>query len=190
MLQQALDAPDLQGALVTSIQDDAGTMIQGKVMAGDIVRSFNGQPIPDPRALARKAAQAPIGSDAALELWRRGAMVTVHVTIHAWPEAKPMLLNNNGPRTLGLQLASARGENGQPIVTVASVDPDGSAADSGIQKGDIIVEVQQTTISEPDQALQLLTSQSAQKHRVAAVLVERDKKLTWMPLAVPEERAP
>ena len=69
---------------------------------------------------------------------------------------------------------------------VASVDPAGTAADSGIQKDDIIVEVQQTSISEPDQALQLLTTQSGQKHHVAAVLVERDKKLTWLPLAIPE----
>jgi S1-C subfamily serine protease len=35
---------------------------------------------------------------------------------------------------------------------VASVDPAGTAADSGIQKDDIIVEVQQTSISEPDGA--------------------------------------
>jgi hypothetical protein len=31
-----------------------------------------------------------------------------------------------------------------------------------------------------------LTTQSGQKHHVAAVLVERDKKFTWLPLAVPE----
>jgi serine protease Do len=186
MLQQALDAPDLQGALVTSIQDDAGKMLQGKVMAGDIIRSFNDQPVPDPRDLARQAAQAPIGSEAALELWRRGKTETVHVTIHAWPEAKPIVLNNNGPRTLGLQLASSRGENGQPIVTVASVDPDGSAADSGIQKGDIVAEVQQTPVTDPDSALRIFRERSSQKHHFAAVLAKRDNKSFWLSLAIPD----
>jgi len=89
-------------------------------------------------------------------------------------------------QTLGLQLASGQGENGQPIVTVASIDPTGTAADSGIQKGDIIVEVQQTPVSAPDQALHLLSSQSSPRHHYAAVLVEHDKKLSWMPLAIPE----
>jgi S1-C subfamily serine protease len=98
------------------------------------------------------------------------------------------MARGQGSRSQGgyAELTSARDAKNEPIVTVASVDPTGTAADSGIQKDDIIVEVQQTSISEPEQALQLLTSQSAQKHRVAAVLVERDKKLTWMPLAVPE----
>ena len=110
----------------------------------------------------------------------------VHVTIQEWPEDKPAAPKGDTRKGLGLELASARGAKNEPVVMVASVDPAGTAADSGIQKDDIIVEVQQTSISEPEQALQLLTTQSGQKHRVAAVLVERDKKLTWLPLAVPE----
>jgi serine protease Do len=186
MLEQALDTPDLEGALVTSVQDDSGTMLQGKIQADDVIRTFNGEKVLDPRDLARKAARAPIGSDAVLELYRSGASETAHVTIQAWPESKPIVLNDDGPRTLGLELASGRGDNDKPIVTVASVDPNGSAADSGIQKGDIIVEVQQTVVSEPDQALRIFWAQSALKRHFAAVLVERDKKLSWMALAVPQ----
>ena len=186
MLQQGLEAPDREGALVTSVQDDSSTMLQGKIQPGDVVRTFGGQKVRDPRDLARKAARAPIGSDVALELYREGATETAHVTIQAWPEAKPTVLDNDGPRTLGLELAGARGENGQPIVTVASVEPTGTAADSGIQKGNTIIEVQQTPVSEPGQALRIFWVQSLMKHRFAAVLVEHDKKLYWMSLAVPE----
>ena len=186
MLQQALEAPDLLGALVTSVQDDNGKMLQGKIQPGDVIRTFGGQKILDPRDLARKAAMSPIGSDVALELYRGGATETAQVTIQAWPEAKPIILDNEGPRTLGLGLAAATGENGQPIVTVASVAPSGTAADSKIQKGDIIIEVQQTPVSEPDQALHIFSAQSRVKHRFAAVLVERDKKRMWISLLVPE----
>ena len=31
MLQQALNTPDRHGALVTSVQDDSGAMLQGKI---------------------------------------------------------------------------------------------------------------------------------------------------------------
>ncbi len=186
MLQQALNAPDLGGALVTSVQDDSGSMLQGKILPGDVIRTFGGEKVLDPRDLARQAARSAIGSDVALELYRGGTTETAHVTIQAWPETKPLVLDNDGPRTLGLGLVSARGENDQPIVTVASVDPIGTAADSGIQKGDHIIEIQQTAVSEPDQALRIFFAQSLLRHRYAAVLVERDKKRIWMPLAVPE----
>jgi serine protease Do len=186
MLGQALHAPDLQGALVSSVQDDGGTMLQGKIKPGDVIRTFNGEQVLDPRGLARKAARAPVGSDVILELYRAGETISAHVTIQAWPEVKPTVLNNEGSRILGLELASTQGEQGQPIVTVVSVDPNGTAADSGIQKGDIIVEVEQTLVSEPDQAFRIFWAQSSLKHRFAAVLVEHDKKYLWMPIAFPE----
>jgi serine protease Do len=185
MLQQALQTPDLQGALVTSVQDSGGKMLQGKIKAGDVIRTFNGEAVLDPRDLARKAARTPIGSDATLQIFRTGATQTVHVTIQPIPEAKPLVLNDEGPRTLGLELAAGRDGNGQPIVTVASVDPTGTAAASGIQKGDVIVEVQQTHVSDPDAALQIFRQQSVLAHHFAAVLVRHDKKLFWMPLAIP-----
>jgi serine protease Do len=186
MLQQALSAPDLRGALITSVRDDGGKMMQGKIKAGDIIRAINGEPVLDPRDLARKAVRTPIGSDAVLELYRAGATETVHVTMQAWPEVKPVVLDNDGQRTLGLELASGRSENGDPIVTVASVNAGGTAAGSGIRKGDTIVEVQQTSVSEPDQALSVLRAQSSLKHRFAAVLVRRDEKTSWLSLAIPE----
>jgi serine protease Do len=186
MLQQALEVPDPHGALVTSVQDDAGKMLQGKILAGDVIRTFNGETVLDPRDLARMAAKTPIGSDVPLEICRRGVKEIVTVTIHAWPESTPAILNNDGPKTLGLELVSARGDKGQPIVTVARIDQSGTAADSGIQTGDIIVEAQQTPVFEADQALRILEAQSSRKQRFAAVLVERDNKLSWISLAVPE----
>jgi serine protease Do len=186
MLEQALGAPDLLGALITSVQSEGDSMSPDRIEAGDIVRTFNGEKVLNPGDLARKVVRAPIGGDAVLEIYRGGANTTAHIRIQASPEAKPVVLNNDGPRTPGLELASTRGDHGQPIVTVSSVDPTGAAADSGIQKGDIIVEVQQTLVSDPDQTLRLFRAQSSLKHGFAAVLVEHGKKRFWTPLAVPE----
>jgi serine protease Do len=182
MLKQALDTPDLQGALVTSVHDDGDKMLQGKIKPGDVVMSFNGEKVWDPRDLARKAAEAAIGSDVTLEICRGAVHQTVHVTMQAWPEAKPVAIRDDGQRNLGLELVAADGDK---RVTVTSVDPIGTAADSGIQKGDILVEIQQTPVSDPEQALHLFSTQAAERHHFAAVLVERDKKLSWMPIAIP-----
>ena len=131
MLEQALDTPDLQGAMVTSVQDDGDAMLHGKIKPGDVIRSFNGEKVWDPRDLGRKVGRAPIGSDATLEISRAGVHETVHVTIQRWPESKPVALGEK-QRKVGVELASTVGENGQPVVVVASVDTSGTAADSGI----------------------------------------------------------
>jgi serine protease Do len=186
MLQQAFKAPDLHGALVSYVHDDSGKMMQGKIKPGDVIVSFNGQKIWDPRDLARKAAWAPIGSDAELGINRAGVSSVVHVTIHEWPQEKPTAPDGDLPKRLGLELASARGDSNQPVVTVASIDPTGTAAYSGLQQGDVIVEVQQTPVSEPGEALKLIQAHAAQKEHYVAVLVEHEKKRTWMPVAIPE----
>jgi serine protease Do len=186
MLQHALGAPSLQGALVSSVQDDHETMLHGKIKPGDVVLSFNGEKVWDPRDLARMAARAPVGSDAILGIYRGGAHETVHVTVQGWPDAPPMALSRQ--QKLGLDLASGQSEDGKKIVTVAAVDPNGTAADSGIQKGDVILEVQQTPVTDPEQAQSMFRAKSSARHGFAAVLVERDKKEIWVGLLVPDER--
>jgi serine protease Do len=182
MLARAISAPGLSGALVAAVQAGGDKMMRGQIKAGDIVLAFNGQAITDPRDLARKAAQAPIGSDAALEIFRDGQRSVVHVPIQAWPEGKQPQISDAGPQSLGLELAA--GPRGG--VLVASVDPTGSAASSGVQKGDIIVQIQARPVSDPGQALRMLKALSPDKHGYAAVLVERAGQRTWIPLAVPD----
>jgi serine protease Do len=184
MLEQALDTGDLQGALVTSVHDEGGKML-GKIQPGDVIRTFNGQKVLDPRDLARMVARAPVDSDAVLEICRGSERQTVQVTIQGLPEAQPVLFDNDRQRNLGLELKSGRDANNQPIVKVAAVDPNGTAADSGIQKDDVIVAVQQTPVSDPGQALSVFWARSFLKRHFVAVLVNRDGKRSWKAVAVP-----
>ncbi len=185
MLEQALGTPGLQGALVSSVQDAGNTMLHGVIRPGDVILTFNGQTVSDPRDLARKAARGTPGSDAVLQISRAGGNATVHVKIQQWPEVPPVVPSDNDRQKLGLDLVSAKGDQGQATVMVASVDPTGTAADSGIQKGDIIIDVQQAPVSDPAQASRLLSAPSSQRQGFAAVRVERDQKISWIPLAVP-----
>jgi serine protease Do len=182
MLQQATGAPDLSGALVTSVHNNGDKMMNGQVKPGDIILSFNGQTVLDPRDLARQAARIPAGSDVALEIFRDGKRFAVHVPVQAWPDGMPPVLHDALPGNLGLELAAVP----KGGVLVAGVDPKGSAAGSDIRKGDIIVQIQAQPVSDPDEALQTLQSMSAGKRAYAAVLVDRDGQRTWIPVALPE----
>jgi serine protease Do len=182
MIQQAIGTPGLQGALLAALEPGGDRMMDRKIKPGDVILSFNGQTVLDPRDLARKAARTPIGSDAALTIWRGRVQQMIHVKIQAWPEANPHLISELAPRAVGLQLASAQ----QGGVMISSVDPSGSAADSGIEKGDIVLQIQQEPVSDPDQALHILRALSAEKRGYAIMLVARNGDQTWIPIAIPD----
>jgi serine protease Do len=92
----------------------------------------------------------------------------------------------NRPTGLGLSFAALSGGRPEHGVMLADVDPSGSAADSGLRKGDIIMRVQQQAVSTPDLASKLLQSRIAAGHAYAALLVKRDDKQTWMPVGLPD----
>jgi serine protease Do len=183
LIAQAIHAPGLHGALVASLTPGGDDMMEQKIKPGDIILDFNGEMVLDPRDLARKAAMAPIGSDAVLTICRVGVQQIVHVKIQPWPEAKAPEASRFEPHSLGLELAAATSDG----VMVATVDPLGTAADSGLQKGDIILQVQQQPVSSPEQAKSILDAMTTKMHAsYAALLVQRDDKRTWIAIAVPE----
>jgi serine protease Do len=184
-LRQAFWLDDLQGALVKTV-DDSDIKSRGEIQAGDVITTFNGQQVLDPRDLARKAARSAIGGDAVLELHRRDQIETVHVKIETVPEVTPVALTEK-PRAPGLTLTTEKLSNGNRLVKVDSVDPIGSAAESGIRKGDILVEIQQTPVSQSDQALQVLRDVASSGRHFAAVLVRHGGTLTWIALEVPDQ---
>jgi serine protease Do len=182
MLAKANGIPNLRGALVAGIEGDGDRMMNGQIKPGDVVVSFNGLAVWDPRDLARKAALAAIGSEAELEVLRGDQRLFVHVNIQPYPEEDPPDTSMAVPREIGLSLVVVENQG----VTVADVDMAGTASDSGIQKGDVILQIQQEVVTDPSQALRLLQVQTALKREFASVLVLRDGKSTWIPVAVPE----
>ncbi len=155
MLAQAIGITDLSGALVAGLDDNGDRMLGGHIKPGDLIVAFNGQQVWDPRDLARKAAAASVGSDAELDLQRGSQRMKVHVKIQAYPEDPAPASVMHKPGKLGLTMVSVPNQG----VTVTDIDMMGAAADSGIQKGDVILQVQQNPVSDPDQAMRLIEQQ-------------------------------
>lgn len=184
LMANALGVPSVGGALIASLSPDADPM-DGKIQPGDVITRFNDEAVADPRDLARKAAMVAVGSKAVLALYRAGKVMTVEVPILPLEGAmQPAPSNGYHPKSLGLQFVNATRD--QPGVMLSGIDPSGSAADSGLLKGDVILRVQQQAVSTPDEALRALQSRVDAKCGYAAVLVERDSKQTWLPIALPE----
>ena len=184
LMAQAIGAPGAGGALIVSMQAQSDLM-NGQIVPGDVISTFNGEPVTDPRDLARKAAMAEIGSRAILGICRSGKIMSVDVPILPFdPSAQPRDDTYHRPTQLGLTLALRTGAAGSGV-TVSAIDPTGSVADSGLQTGDVILRVQQQVISTPDEAMRALQARSEAKQPYAAMLIERDNSQSWLPVGLP-----
>jgi serine protease Do len=66
-------------------------------------------------------------------------------------KAETSKAEDDGALKLGVQLAPVKGKDGKAGqgVQVVAVDPDGLAAEQGLRKGDIILEIAGKTVTEP-----------------------------------------
>jgi serine protease Do len=187
LMATAMGIAEPGGALVVGLTAQ-GETLAGKIQPGDVIKTFDGATVLDPRDLARRAAAATVGNHVVLGINRGGQMSTVEVPVLALTAAKPTVKQTVPAKIIGLHLTAGQPAAGKkPSVVVDAIDPSGSLADSGLRKGDVILRVQQQLVSTPDQAMAELQARTDAKLPYAALLVERDKKQSWMPVALPNE---
>jgi serine protease Do len=169
----ALGLKQAAGALVTEPQSGSPAAKAG-VKAGDVIVSIDGTAIKDSRELAQKIGTMSPGSSVRLDVIRDGSQQTINVTLAQMPNQQQAQAGTEqqgaSPSTprLGLSLAPAGAAGaGDQGVVVTAVDPNGPAADRGIQQGDLILNVGGTSVSTPaDVQKQLAQLQKSGKHEV------------------------
>jgi len=156
-LAESLGLKNAHGAVVSSVSPASAAERAG-VKRGDVIESFNGQPVHDTNTLRNRVAEVGPGRTAELVINRDGSEKKLTVTLD---EANPeKLARGRGDRdgapgeaddtaALGVSVAPLTPElrertraakDAQGLV-VEDVNPDGRAAAAGIQPGDIIEEV-------------------------------------------------
>jgi serine protease Do len=136
------------GALVAEPQSD-GPAAKAGIKAGDVITSVNGTAVKDSRDLARQISNMAPGAAAKLDVMRNGEQKTVSVTLEKMPnQQQASAADEEGAATagtphLGISVAPASGVAGagDKGVVVTAVDPDGPAAEHGLQSGDVILDV-------------------------------------------------
>ena len=176
----ALGLKQTTGALVSEPQAGSPAAKAG-VKAGDVIVSLDGTSVKDARELSQKIGATNPGASVKLGVIRNGSEQTINVTLAQLPEQKQAAANTGqeeqSSARLGLTLGS--GDNG---VVVTGVDPDGPAAEHGIQTGDVITNVGGTSVSTPtDVQKQLAELRKAGKHTVL-VQVKSDQGTHYVAL--------
>ena len=149
-IAESLGLKNTAGALVDDAQADTPAAKAG-IVAGDVITAVNGNAVKDSRALAREISAMAPGSTAKLDVLRKGEAKTITVTLATMPNQDQKQANagerENGPARgvphLGLSVAPASevAGAGNKGVVITNVDPEGPAAEHGLQSGDVILDV-------------------------------------------------
>jgi serine protease Do len=175
-LAPALGIPKNTGELVRSVVPGAPGARAGLVQ-GDVIVKVNGEQVTPEQTVSYLVANTPVGSRVPLEIIRQGkrATVTVQVAERPTEEQLAKLSGGNAPdttvgggqatpapqRALGLSLAPltpelARAANLPPTargVIITSIDPNANAAEQGLQRGDLIMSVNNQAVQTPAQVV-------------------------------------
>jgi serine protease Do len=145
-IADALALKSTDGALVAQVEPNSPAAKAG-IEIGDVINAMNGEATKDWRDLARRIAAMAPGTVTKFGVLRAGQAKTVTVTLGKLPrtsaEARGEDVKPREAPVLGLTLApaSAVAGAGSPGVVITEIDPAGHAAESGLQTGDIILDI-------------------------------------------------
>lgn len=168
------------GALVSRVVPDSPAEKAG-LMIGDIIVEFNGQEIETSAELPPIVGMTPIDEQARVKIIRQGEKKTIVVTIGLLPDQEELQLASGKSKfkvveCIGLIISDLTAEQREQFqvikggVLVQKVQK-GSAREAGIQRGDVILRIQNHVIQDAadfDQFVESLAAGSS-----VAVLIQR-----------------
>jgi serine protease Do len=197
-----LDQNHPAGALVSSVSTDSPAAKAG-VKVGDVIEKFNGKPVDKMRDLPHIVAETPIGTKIDLGVFRKGEHLSLPTTIEKLDDTKVASVD---PQTgeekpgkapsLGLTLSNLNPEIRKRLsipkdvngVLVSRVKEGSPAADKGIEAGDVIVQVDQTPVTKPDEIIQKVRDATKSgKSKSVLLLVNRHGQNRYVALT-PEDK--
>jgi serine protease Do len=168
--QQQFNLPNQNGALVGDVLPGTPAEKAG-IKAGDVIISFNGVDVPDVHGLQLAVSQCEPGSPATVKLIRDGAQRSLSVTLAALPGQGGSESDQSNPDTDtsttdaldGVTVADLDRDVRQELkipdsvqgAVVTDVAQDSNSADAGLQKGDVIVQINRQPVSDSDSAVKL-----------------------------------
>jgi serine protease Do len=182
-----------KGALVADVSADSPAARAG-LKSGDVITEFNGKKVEDPSALARAVAVAKPGETGKLTVWRDRQQTTVDVKLGEMPGERTAAApsergGGKGATPFGLAVQPVTPEIARQLelknptgVVVTRVEPSSPAEAAGVQRGDVIVEIDKKPVKSMED-FEKLAAQSAGKQ--VLMRVQREGSALYIAMAPP-----
>jgi serine protease Do len=186
------------GALIAAVTD-GGPAAKAGIKQGDVVISFNGQEIAEMRHLPRIVAETPFDTSVPVTVLRQGKEMSFQVKLGELDETAetkqasadtqaPAAQPDKSKSVLGLSLAEMSETLRQKYsiadeasgVVVLDVEAKSNAASKGLKAGDVIVEVDQGSVSTPADVQKRIDAAKANGFKVVTLLVYRQGDFQWV----------
>ena len=180
-IADSLGLKDAKGAIVDKAEKDSPAAAAG-IRDGDVITAVNGEAVADSHDLARKIAALGPKKDAELTIMRGGSQQTVKVELGSMSDDHQAKADSDAHggkdalAKLGMQLepATAVEGAGKTGVVVSGIDPDGAAAQKGVQTGDVILQVGGKAVSRPSEVADALSAAKADGKKSVLMQVKND----------------
>ncbi|MES2135613.1 MAG: Do family serine endopeptidase [Pseudomonadota bacterium] len=194
-LAPSLGLPKDSGEIVRSVVP-GGPAARGGLQQGDVIVKVGGQPVTPDQTVSYLVANTPVGTRVPLEIYRAGKRATVTIQVGERPTEEQLAKLSGGgtgdqgttgagpatpQRALGLSLSPltpelARAANlppGSRGVIITSVDPNADAAEKGLQRGDLVVSVNNQLVTSPAQVIAAVDAARKSGRSSVLLLVKR-----------------
>ena len=174
----SLGLSEPHGALISDVTAD-GPAEKSDLRSGDAILKINGSKIEDSRDLARKIAEFEPGTKIDVAIRRGDRNLTIPVDLGTFPgdftqdkekeetdPAEPTALAD-----LGLALAPA--SDGTKGVVVLRVDETSDAAEKGIQRGDVILQINNKDVAKPSDVDDVVKAAKKRGRKAVLVTIQR-----------------
>ncbi len=188
-LADSFGLPNTSGALVNSVEK-GGPADKAGIEASDVILKFDGKPVTSSSDLPRVVAQTRPGSKVTAQVWHKGGVRDITVTVGEMPEDKvaqrPVRKESkpgNVVSRLGLTLSELSADQRRELGSSAGLlveDVQGAAAKAGIRRGDVLMAINNLDVKSVEQLNQLLGQ--FEKSRSVALLIRRGDGALYVPL--------
>jgi serine protease Do len=160
-LAESFGMDNPQGALVAKVLDNSPAEDAG-LQVGDVIIEFNGKKVMRSSSLPPLVGRSAVGKDAEVTIIRNRSREQIKVRIAELPTSmkqasftpeaddKPLEKSALGMNVIELSKSAKKKLKLQSGVQVTDVDETGSARDAGIQKGDVIVMIDNVAVDSID----------------------------------------
>jgi serine protease Do len=154
-LARSLDLDRPQGALINAVEPDSPAD-KGGIKPGDVIVRFNKQSIIDSGDLPHVVGMLAPEKKAPVELYRKGKLKKLTIEIGRLDSGDSSVAGGDGSDRLGLVVADLSDREMSSLgirggVIIEQVSPDSAGSESGLNRGDVILQLGYSRIDDSDE---------------------------------------
>ena len=176
-IKEKFDLKTEEGALIGEVNKDSPAE-KGGLKRGDVIISFDGKKVKEMNSLPPMVAETPVGKKVKIIVIRKGKEKSLKVKIGELEDetriaatTTPEIEESFGlsVQELTPELAESLSLEGQKGVVVSSVSKDSPASGAGLQRGDLIQEIEHKQVENMDDYKRIMQESSSKKQIIMVI---------------------